>query len=69
MVLRLTAVTLTLVSRETRHSHEGEREESALAQVLFNTPPLRRDLRARCQVQSLVDGRNNEGAWDLGYED
>ena len=37
LVLRLTAVTLTHVSGETRHSHEEEREESALAQVLFNT--------------------------------
>ena len=35
-VLRLTAVTLTHVSEETRHSHEEGREESALAQVLFN---------------------------------
>ena len=38
MVLRLTVVTLTLVSRETRRSHKREREESALAQVLFNKP-------------------------------
>ena len=37
LVLRLTAVTLTHVSGETRHSHEEGREESALAQVLFNT--------------------------------
>ena len=36
LVLRLTAVTLTHVSEEPRHSHEEEREESALAQVLFN---------------------------------
>ena len=43
-------VTLTHVSGKTRHSHEEEREESALAQVLFNTPPLRRDLRARSPV-------------------
>ena len=40
LVLRLTAVTLTHVSGETRHSHEEEREESALAQVLFNTQLL-----------------------------
>ena len=59
LVLRLTAVTLTHVSEETRHSHEEGREESALAQVLFNTPPLRRDLRARSQAQSLIDRRES----------
>ena len=37
LVLRLTAVTLTHASGEARHSHEEGREESALAQVLFNS--------------------------------
>ena len=59
LVLRLAAVTLTHASGEARHSHEEGREESALAQVLFNTPPLRRDLRARSQVQSLIDRRKS----------
>ena len=45
--------------RRGRTAYTREREERALAQVLFNTPPLRRDLRARSQVQSLIDRRKS----------
>ena len=49
--------------RGTRHSHEGKREESALAQVLFNTPTETRPPGEKSSpVASRSQEEHNEGS-------